>query len=191
MREWSVLIEAWAPAGKRGSLDVTDSRVADLVDALAPEGGVVSADSTTWSVRLTVVEAEISAAIELAKSIVTTNAQQCRFPIWPIEHVEATEAERFAAQLEVSNFPQLVGTKEVAEILGVSRQRIHELRKAGRFPLPIIELGAGPIWLRPSIADFEAQWDRSPGRPSLVEQDLDLEGILGSGEQGRRHPESI
>ena len=65
----------------------------------------------------------------------------------------------------MSNFPDLVGTTEVAELLGVTRQRIHELRKAGRFPEPMVELAAGPIWLRPAIESFDKQWERKVGRP--------------------------
>jgi hypothetical protein len=69
-----------------------------------------------------------------------------------------------AAELERTNFPEIVGTSEAAELLGISRQRIHELRTAGRFPTPTVEFAAGPIWLRPAIDAFGATV-RKPGRP--------------------------
>jgi predicted DNA-binding transcriptional regulator AlpA len=166
-REWSVLIEAWAPKGKRGSLDPTDSRVTDLVDSLASLGGAVAAGPKMWSARVTVKNEFIEQAIADAGRIVVEAAGQCRLPAWPIERVEAVEATRLDAELEVSNFPDLVGTTEVAEMLGVSRQRIHELRKADRFPLPMIELAAGPIWLRSAVTAYEERWNRRPGRPAL------------------------
>jgi hypothetical protein len=67
---------------------------------------------------------------------------------------------------EVSNFPDLVGTTEAAKMLGVTRQRFHELQAAGRLPQPKVELAAGPIWLRAAVTAFEERWDRTPGRPA-------------------------
>lgn len=55
----------------------------------------------------------------------------------------------------------LVGTAEIAEMIGVSRQRVHQLtREDPDFPEPVAEISAGTIWLR---ADIEA-WARSSGR---------------------------
>lgn len=55
----------------------------------------------------------------------------------------------------------LVGTTEVAEMLGVSRQRVHQLMSSEGFPEPEM-LSAGLIWRR---ADIEA-WMRRTGRQS-------------------------
>jgi hypothetical protein len=46
----------------------------------------------------------------------------------------------------------------------MSRQLIHELRSAGRFPEPMVELAAGPSWLQPAIEAFAAT-PRPGGRP--------------------------
>lgn len=55
---------------------------------------------------------------------------------------------------------ELVGTAEIAEMLGVSRQRVHELSKARDFPEPVALLGAGNIWQRDDIVE----WARATGR---------------------------
>jgi hypothetical protein len=55
----------------------------------------------------------------------------------------------------------LVGVAEIAEMLGISRQRVDAIvRTHGDFPLPVAELTAGRIWQR---RDVEA-WARKTGR---------------------------
>lgn len=54
----------------------------------------------------------------------------------------------------------LMGLTEIAEMLGVSRQRVHQLAKANDFPAPVARLSAGTIWER---VDVEA-WARATGR---------------------------
>ncbi len=56
----------------------------------------------------------------------------------------------------------LVGVAEIAEMLGVTRQRVHQLAKTPGFPAPLAELSAGAIWDR---ADVE-RWARKTGRLS-------------------------
>jgi predicted DNA-binding transcriptional regulator AlpA len=48
----------------------------------------------------------------------------------------------------------ICGTAEVAEILGIAKQRIHALRKNPEFPQPIIKIAATPIWNRLDIAKW-------------------------------------
>lgn len=55
----------------------------------------------------------------------------------------------------------LLATKEAADLLGVSRQRVLQLIDAyDDFPAPVAELSAGRIWAR---EDVEA-WARKHGR---------------------------
>jgi predicted DNA-binding transcriptional regulator AlpA len=68
--------------------------------------------------------------------------------------------------LELTQDPEsYVGVTEVAKLLGVSRQRVAELRHRTDFPEPIVELAAGPVWTRTSLEHFVASWPRRPGRP--------------------------
>lgn len=54
----------------------------------------------------------------------------------------------------------LVGTAEIADLLGVSRQRVHQLVSRADFPEPVAKLAAGIIWNR---LDVE-RWARDSGR---------------------------
>lgn len=55
----------------------------------------------------------------------------------------------------------LLGNKEAAALLGVSKQRLAQLLDShGDFPEPVARLAATPVWAR---ADVEA-WARKHGR---------------------------
>lgn len=55
----------------------------------------------------------------------------------------------------------LVGVAEIAELLGISRQRVNAIAKTHPdFPKPEIELAAGRIWKREDIE----RWAKDTGR---------------------------
>jgi hypothetical protein len=54
----------------------------------------------------------------------------------------------------------LVGLKEIGELLGVSKQRAGQLAEQVGFPKPLGEISAGRVWKR---ADVEV-WARREGR---------------------------
>lgn len=72
---------------------------------------------------------------------------------------------------------KLVGVSEIAAMLGVSKQRVSELRSSDDFPQPVAELAAGPVWRRSTLERFILEWPRRPGRP-LSPLSLDQKEIL-------------
>ena len=46
-------------------------------------------------------------------------------PNWPIDRLEVVDPEYRDVDPEVSNIPDLVDWSEAADLLGVSRQRVH------------------------------------------------------------------
>jgi FtsZ-interacting cell division protein YlmF len=69
----------------------------------------------------------------------------------------------------------LVGVAEAAQMLGVSRQRVHELARVHvEFPEPLAELSAGRIWQR---SDIE-QWMASRGRPERGFEMTEVAGVV-------------
>jgi len=188
---WSVLVEAEAPEGAE-PIDTNDGRLDKFSDVLmSAHSGVVAASTHGWSARISVpsvdpVHADWQAA-EAGLRLVLGAAEMVSLPEWPLVRLEAVRDDVLEAELDRPTFPDVLGTQEVTKILGVSRQRLHELRQAGRFPQPMTELAAGPIWLRSAVETFLANWDRSPGRPHVRER---LEAIgrarINSGTARRR-----
>lgn len=58
---------------------------------------------------------------------------------------------------------EIYGSRELAKLLGVSRQRLLQLRGSGGLPDPDVELAATPIWLRPTVERFVWEWSRQSG----------------------------
>ena len=111
-------------------------------------------------------------------------------PKWPIVDVHATERRRFQAEAQRSTFPDIVGSAEAAEVLQVTRQRLHALRARDDFPRPVAELSGTAVWLRSSIEAFAKSWRRQPGRPQkprrFLLQHQDMSGQAGlNGGPGR------
>jgi predicted DNA-binding transcriptional regulator AlpA len=74
----------------------------------------------------------------------------------------------------------LVGMAEIAEMLGVTRQRVGQLIESyDDFPKPEVELSGGRVWSRTAIETWIASHpERGPGRPE--------EGVARKGFFGRK-----
>ena len=49
---------------------------------------------------------------------------------------------------------------EIAELLGVSHQRVHQIADEEGFPAPVAEDGRGRLWDRRAVAAWAKQWRR-------------------------------
>lgn len=170
---WAVTFEAKgaAPAPLDDALD-------EFLDHLVDRGGAVSSSTlgdryaATFSLDEDVHDA--AAAVALGYDVFTTLAEKSGLPAWPVVRAEALTFEEQDREIETRNVPDLVGVSEIAEILGVTRQRASALAKAVAFPTPIATLASGPIWTRPSLNRFVAEWPRQAGRPpKFATSDLD------------------
>lgn len=80
--------------------------------------------------------------------------------------VEVITEDEQARRASAPTLPELVSGPEVGDILGVTRQRVHQLRSTSAFPKPLFELRAGPIWDARAIRAFAKTWTRTGGRPA-------------------------
>lgn len=134
------------------------------VDALleiAAIGGVASGTpgGDRFGTTLTVEAASPAEAVGSAVSRMPIAGEVLAAEVMTIE-----EADR---RLVEPAFPEIVGMTEVAEMLGVSRQRVSALRSRPEFPAPVQTLAAGPIWRKGDLTTFAEGWQRKPGRPRL------------------------
>jgi hypothetical protein len=123
----------------------------------APFGLVASAwvDAATWE-----------DAAEFGHKIAQTTLEPFR---GCITQVRVRTEQRVDDELARPTIPTLLGASEVAAMLGVSRQRVHQLhRENPAFPAPLVEVAMGPLWDEQAIDKFARQWERKPGRPALA-----------------------
>ncbi len=160
MTQWSVAVTV----GRSEHARAVDDDVAAIAESLAGFAPVIAAGPDSVTVRLALesktaeegivrVVAEVKAALEAVE--------------WPSEvrHVEATEWSELERKLGEPTYPQLVGISEIADLLETSRQRASELARSSRFPAPLADLAAGPVWPKPVVTRFIKEWERKPGRP--------------------------
>ena len=60
----------------------------------------------------------------------------------------------------MSSKPQTVRMIEIAELLGVSKQRAHQIADERAFPAPVAEDGRGRLWDRREITAWARHWRR-------------------------------
>ena len=57
---------------------------------------------------------------------------------------------------------ELVSTVEIAELLGLTRQRIDKLSRSDTFPAPVASLAIGRVWRRDDVVGWAQQTGRLP-----------------------------
>ena len=59
---------------------------------------------------------------------------------------------------------ELLSTVEIAELLGLSRQRVDKLSRGDHFPPPVADLAIGRVWSRAAIVDWAKLTGRLPSK---------------------------
>ena len=173
MREYSVDIEArvkrWPEDG--GEPDALEALL-EILPELGAMGAIVHGRlPQVAGARFHVAADEPEEAVPRALWIFREAAGKVGLVLAGIERVEAVTDERLGRDLEepIEQDPYL-GVTEVARLLGVSRQRVSELRSRPGFPEPVAELASGPVWRGWQLRRFVEEWPRRPGRPRADEE---------------------
>jgi len=163
--EWSVELNVAHTIPASELVDVTD----DLLEALAPNSAAASSSAWTMTVRMTVNARSQSEALETATRCLAEAFVKIRRPkvVRSITSAEVETMEQLERRLQEPPLPEVVGVAELAEMLGVSKQRVSFLAHSqSGFPRPFATLAAGPVWLKPTLLRFAETWDRhQKGRP--------------------------
>jgi hypothetical protein len=172
-RYFGISIETWG----EGPRAVDDERLEalgwalDELGAAGPAvgaGGLAGGPSATFGVYVSDDGSNPAVAwASVAERAITVFGDACSkagLSHGGIAHVEILTEEYFDREVEQEPETYL-GVSEVARKLGVSRQRVSELRRSDTFPAPIADLAAGPVWKGSSLRRFIEGWERRPGRP--------------------------
>jgi len=161
MQQWSVRFETTG--------HFTEEHAEVILEALEKCGPAVSYSPKSLSARFG-VEAETPQRAVIAGFRLFHSALS-EIGIKPTKNVVEVECQRLEdldRSIEESNAPDIVGVAEVAEVLGVSKQRASELARSTDFPRPLVHLASGPVWKSSAIVRYVKDWGRRPGRPSRV-----------------------
>jgi hypothetical protein len=162
---WTITLDADTVEG------YDPDQLGEIEDTLAQLSAIVTGPTAAlphrFGVTLSIDGTSLPAAIDEATTLIEKAAAGAGMPAFTVAHVDAMTYSEHDRTLEETDDLQLVGVTEVAEILGVSRQRASELRKRPGFPTPVAELASGPVWTRPLLDLFVEHWERKRGRPKL------------------------
>jgi hypothetical protein len=89
----------------------------------------------------------------------------------PPAGVEVVTEGEHGRRAEAPTMPELMSAAEIAEELGVRRQRVHQLRSTAAFPAPLAELRGGAVWDAAAVRKFAKGRERKPGRPRGTAQE--------------------
>ena len=147
-----------------------DDKFVDLLEVLPGIGGGVEGPSVSHGPSSYTLAAAMEGTGPMDVIVRCGEAfhlalDKVQLPILPLRKVTVTEWSRFERELEEPTYPPVVGIAEIAEQLGVSKQRVSTLAKSEQFPKPYAELASGPVWFAPNVRHFVETWDRKPGRP--------------------------
>lgn len=146
MRGWNVRVtyEQGDPVG--------EDQIGDVLEALEAHSAVASLRDRTATVALFVDTDTVMEAIDEALRLVTdATAGTAGFVVVGIE---AKTEEALHAEIAEPLFPPLVGYAEIADMLGVSRQRVYQLVRGKNFPAPMIETRQGPLMLEAAVKNW-------------------------------------
>lgn len=167
MDGYAVTVETRAPRGER--VEEVENRLDALMGELASHHGVCGGHPTSWEATVSVDAVDADTATRQGREIVGTGAARAGLPDWPVARVETVREDVLDEELARPNAPDLVSGPEAAAVLGVNRQRVHQLAHThADFPEPLYRLGVGSLWTREAIEDFRRRWERRPGRPPIA-----------------------
>jgi predicted DNA-binding transcriptional regulator AlpA len=159
MMEWSV--ELTAPT--KTAIDIDGDWVDDLMDLAADADGIVSVarDGSLISTRFTIEADDVVTATTLAVETWSSWADKLGIPVAAPTWADVCTYDTLETRNNIPLYPDVIGVTEVAEIMGVSKQRASELTKRANFPQPIARLALGPVWPKRNI---EAWNEANPRR---------------------------
>lgn len=115
------------------------------------------------SVQLSVEESTARRAIDTAVREVTA-ALRAYGHTPHIARIEALPEEELDEHLDALPV-ELMGMREIAVLLDVSRQRADQISKRPDFPQALAELASGSIWPGAAVRRWATTWERKKGRP--------------------------
>ncbi len=128
--------------------------------------GTTNTRPKTWSATISVDAENPVEAAGFAFVTLRVLGSNVGLPDWPRVRVEAVREDVLDEDNTIEQWPDLVTVPDVADMLGVTQQRVRVLAAENKnFPRPAYELRIGKVWLRAAIVKFADEWERKPGRP--------------------------
>jgi len=162
MTLWAVTVDV------RAGRPLDDDEAGELSDLLAEHGAAVAVAGAAVSVTLAVDAASARRALAEAEDVVAERLGKLGVQMAGLDAAEVLTTEEQDRRLAEPVLPQFAGVTEVAELLGVTRQRASALTTHPEAPTPVARLASGPVYVLSSWQRFAETWPRRAGRQRRV-----------------------
>lgn len=155
---WSARVQAALPA------PLTEGLAELLAESLATHQATVTFEQANVAARFDVEASTLRIAVTNGIKAMADALDALGIP-HVLTSAEVSTYDVLDAELARPAVPELVGMAEIATLLGVSRQRAHELSDRPDFPSPVQPLAAGAVYIKAQVEAFNGRWERRKGRP--------------------------
>lgn len=128
-------------------------------------GGRTYKRPASYRVAFDVSSSDLLGAFLEARTLLTAALVTADVPQLPLTRIAVTALQQAGHDRELA--PRLAGVAEIAELTGLTRQRVSVITRTRSFPAPAARLACGPIWLYSDVTRFFSQ-PRSVGRPKRL-----------------------
>lgn len=147
MRTWSIWLKYLLPTSYR---TLSAASKLGILESLNNRCAVIGIEDEQLTMTFNLDAPDAASASNLALTLGNEALEAGRILSAELVGVELlTHEERDKANQQL---PNVLGVAEIADRLGITRQRVTQLAKSQKFPQPATRLAMGPIWL---AADLE------------------------------------
>ncbi|THA33739.1 hypothetical protein [Streptomyces sp. A1547] len=167
MKWWSLYVEMAVPSFAPDIHEEVMRRLA------RHHAATTTGHDERFAIQLTVNADSLAAAVAAATTDISDALEAATGRHADPVRIEAMTEEEFDAEQEAAAraaaVPELMGRQEIADLLGVTPQRVNAIARTAAWRaavVPVQTLRNGALYLADQVRDFAASWTRAPGRPS-------------------------
>jgi hypothetical protein len=153
---WTARLEIDLPNARHYRIHpATYERVAEALNGMGP---VFVVGQRSLAVSFGLESKSLPMAQTRAREAVSSILELMNVPAEAVTGIRLGRGDELSE--DSGTVPDCVGLGEAATILGVSKQRVHQLAQRSDFPTPIFRLRATPVWRKAEISDFKRSRER-------------------------------
>lgn len=181
MNTYSCLMETDLDTARAGDPGDAEIVFLEALHAVGAEDVVVGGSAQDRLAARIAVEGESPAhATQAAVDFFSRALAKASLPAAALDVIIEVGRVEEVALLNLLDVPSLLGATDVARILGVSRQRVHQLLDDGDLPTAVTDSARGMLWDRRSIVRWALASGRVPEGPPEAELSIAYEEAVSA-----------
>lgn len=144
---WTVFLKLENPHGELPI--ITNRAKGNLINGISGSNVIVGTSADFLAVTMTILAADHRTASQIATASCDDGLVAAGLPVLSVVDCRAARTELVEREMDYT--PDLIGVSEIADLLGVSKQRAWQVTKTQEFPAEACRPKAGPLWWKASV----------------------------------------